>query len=126
MKTLLRNIGIALIPILLYYGVFIAFEPNNYFGLKEKADGTDIMAILREYEKNPQDRIILGDSRTAKFDMDLVHAVSGKRYTNLSYGGASFKDQLDLLEWVINQNPNGAVCAWAFTFAATAARCGCQ
>ena len=30
---LLRTIALLFIPIVLYYGIFIAFEPNNYFCL---------------------------------------------------------------------------------------------
>ena len=95
-----------MLPIVLYYAVFVAFEPNNYFGLKDKADGTNIMALLRRYEKTPQDSIILGDSRTARLDMALVEARSGHAWANLSYGGASLEEQLDILDWALAQNPN--------------------
>ncbi len=105
MKKLLRNICLVLLPIVLYYCVFIAFEPNNYFGLKENADGTDIMAILRMYEDTPGDSIILGDSRMAKFDAQLIEDITGDEYTNLAFGGASLKEQLDILEWAYQQNP---------------------
>lgn len=103
---LLRNIVLVLLPILLYYCVFVAFEPNNYFGIKKQADGTDIIAALREYEKNPQKNIILGDSRMAKFDLAIAQEASGTQYTNLSYGGASFKEQLDLVDWAMEIQPD--------------------
>lgn len=101
---LLRNIGIALLPVMLYFCVFIAFEPNNYFGLKASADGTDIMATLRQYQRHPQNRIILGDSRLAKLDPVAVQEASGRFYSNLAFGGASLKEQLDVLDWAMERN----------------------
>ncbi|MDL2219596.1 hypothetical protein LJC04_04615 [Ruminococcaceae bacterium OttesenSCG-928-O06] len=104
MKKLLRNILLAFIPVVLYYGVFIAFEPNNYFGLRPDAAGTGIMAVLRRYEKAPQSRIILGDSRLAQLDPDVIAAAGGGQWANLSYGGASLTEQLDLLQWALDTN----------------------
>lgn len=106
MKKLLRNIAILLVPIVLYYAVFIIFEPNNYFGLKEKATGTDIMAALRNYETSPSPGIILGDSRMAKFDSGIIAENSSMQYANLAYGGAGMKEQLDILDWAMEKNPN--------------------
>lgn len=105
-KKLFFCTALALVPIFLYYSLFLVFEPNNYFGLKKKADGTNVMATLREYEKTPQNHIILGDSRTAKFEPGIVKKASGNSYANLSYGGASFKEQLDILQWALAKNPN--------------------
>ncbi|MDL2325019.1 hypothetical protein LJC61_07750 [Ruminococcaceae bacterium OttesenSCG-928-A16] len=105
MKKLLRNIALLLLPILLYYGIFIMFEPNNYFGLHKAAAGTDIMAALRNYEDAPTDALILGDSRLAKFDMQLVGSIANREYANLAYGGASLNEQLDILDWAREQNP---------------------
>ena len=106
MNKLLKGIALALLPVVAYFALFIAFEPNNYFGLKAKADGTDIMATLRQYEKTPTPRIILGDSRTAKFDPALLQQLTGHPWANLSYGGASLQEQLDILEWALDTQPN--------------------
>ncbi len=106
MKKLMRNIALLLLLIVAYYTVFIIFEPNNYFGLKDSATGTDIMATLRAYEQSPQNRIILGDSRMAKFDAAIIEAETASSYANLSYGGASLKEQLDILDYALAQNPD--------------------
>lgn len=106
MKKLLRNIALLLLPIVLYFTIFILFEPNNYFNLRDTAYSDDIIARLREFQRNPGDRIILGESRLAKMDGQLIYDVSGKEYTNLAFAGASFPEQLDLLEWSLAQNPN--------------------
>ena len=98
MKRILRAIALLIIPIVLYYTVFLIFEPNNYFGLHEQATGTDIVATLRAYGENSPPGIVLGDSRMAKLD-------TGPEYTNLAFGGAGLKEQLDLIEWAIASNP---------------------
>ncbi len=105
MKKLLRNIAILLTPMVAWLALFVAFEPNNYFGLKPKADGTDIIAALRGYQRRPQNFVILGDSRLAKFDENTVREVTGHSYANLAYGGAALKEQLDILDWALVQNP---------------------
>lgn len=102
----LRNIALLLLPAIIYFSIFIAFEPNNYFGLKAQADGTDIMATLRQYQVHPQNRVIIGDSRMAKLNPVLVQETTGRFYANLAFGGASLKEQLDVLDWVEKQNPN--------------------
>ncbi|MFV0352851.1 MAG: hypothetical protein ACK5JF_11190 [Oscillospiraceae bacterium] len=106
MKRILRAIALLFIPIFMYAAVFIVFEPNNYFGLRKEATGTDIMAALRQYEASPQDSIILGDSRLAKLDLAIAQEQTGLDYANLAFGGAGFKEQIDILEWAINTNPN--------------------
>lgn len=116
MKKILRNIVLLLLPIVLYYTVFIIFEPNNYFGLWQKASGTDIMASLRAYQSAPQDHIILGDSRTAQLDAEIQRSISGVSYANLSYGGASLEEQLDLLDWARQTNPNLQTVVFSLSF----------
>ena len=106
LRRFLLGTALALLPIVLYYCLFLAFEPNNYFGLHQKADGTGIMAALRAYGSAPQNRIILGDSRLAKLDEAQVTEATGHSYANLSYGGASLQEQLDILDWALAQNPH--------------------
>lgn len=106
MKKIVRNLALLLVPIVLYYTIFIIFEPNNYFGLHKSATGTNIIATLRNYQKHPTEGVILGDSRLAKVDLTMVDSISEIDYTNLSYGGASLKEQLDILNWSIEKNPD--------------------
>lgn len=106
MKKILKAISLLLLPILLYYVVFIAFEPNNYFGLREKPFGDDIISRLREYTRNPADYILIGDSRLAKFNMEQANQLSGRPFVNLASGGATLAENLDLLDWSMENNPN--------------------
>ena len=40
MKTILRRAAPLFVPVLVWLAFFIAFEPNNYFGLKSSASST--------------------------------------------------------------------------------------
>ena len=102
MKNILKKLALLAIPVLVWLVVFVAFEPNNYFGLKASAGSSQPVARVRAYQQTPGTRLILGDSRLAHFDMDLVEEVSGQEWQNLSFGGASLKETLDLADYVLD------------------------
>lgn len=102
MKHILKRLALLGIPVLLWLAFFIAFEPNNYFGLKNAASSSQPVARVRAYGQEPGQNLIIGDSRLAHFDMDLVEEVSGQRWQNLAFGGASLKEQLDLADYVLD------------------------
>ena len=103
MRAILKKLALLAIPVLVWLVVFVAFEPNNYFGLKASAGSSQPVARVRAYQQNPGTRLILGDSRLAHFDMDLVEEVSGQKWQNLSFGGASLKETLDLADYVLSR-----------------------
>ena len=102
MKNILKKLALLAIPVVVWLAVFVAFEPNNYFGLKASAGSSQPVARVRAYQQNPGTHLILGDSRLAHFDMDLVAEVSGESWQNLSFGGASLKETLDLADYVLD------------------------
>lgn len=102
MKFILKKAALLLVPVLLWFAFFVAFEPNNYFGLKRAASSTQPVARVRAYQQAPADRLILGDSRLAHFDMDLVAELSGQSWQNLAFGGASLKETLDLANFILD------------------------
>ncbi len=106
MKKFVAKLALALLPLAVYFAVFVAFEPNNYFGLREDGNGNAPIARLRAYQQNPQVNIILGDSRMAHFDMELVDEVSGLSWSNVSYGGASLEESIDEFYYLYEQNPD--------------------
>ena len=106
MKNILKKLALLAIPVAAWLAVFIAFEPNNYFGLKDSAGSSQPVARVRAYQQDPGRSLILGDSRLAHFDMEQVAAVSGAEWQNLSFGGASMKETLDLADYVLQSgNP---------------------
>ena len=106
MTKLLKKLALAMVPVVIYFAIFIYFEPYNYFGVKESEySGDSAMYRVREFIKEPADIIILGDSKMAHFDMDLVEGYVGEKVSQLSFGGASFNESMDLLEFALEENP---------------------
>ncbi len=106
MKKLILKFALALIPIAVYLAVFIAFEPNNYFGVQNNASNNSPIARIRAYEAEPENAIILGDSRMAHFDMQLVEDIMQRGVSNVSYGGAGLEESIEEFYYLYNINPN--------------------
>lgn len=102
MLHILKHLALLLTPVYLWLAFFVAFEPNNYFGLKADTDSSQPVARVRAYQQEPGNRLIIGDSRLAHFDMDLVAEVSGQEWQNLAFGGASLRESLDLADFVLD------------------------
>ena len=107
MTKLIKKLALAAVPIIIYFAIFIYFEPYNYFGLKNNEySGDSAMYRVREYTNNPSNVIILGDSKLAHFDMDKVDEYVGEKVGQLSFGGAGFNESMDLLEYAMEKNPD--------------------
>lgn len=102
MKHILRKTAPLFIPVVVWLAFFIAFEPNNYFGLKSSASSTQPVARVREYQADPGTNLILGDSRLAHIDLSEAAEASGKEWQNLAFGGASLKETLDLADYILD------------------------
>lgn len=96
-----------MLPVVIYFAIFIYFEPYNYFGLKHNEYVSDSAIVrVRNFLANPADVIILGDSRMAHFDIDLVESIVGEDVGQLAFGGASINESMDLLEYALKTNPD--------------------
>lgn len=105
--ALLAKLALFVLPILLYFVIFIIFEPYNYFGLQNNATESDqVIYRVRQFVNDPQDAIILGDSRMAHMDMEQVEALTGRKFSNLAFGGAAENEMIDLCEFALERNPN--------------------
>ena len=102
MLHILKRLAVLLIPVYLWFAFFLAFEPNNYFGLKKQTDSSQPVARARANQQGRGPSLTTGDSRLAHFDMDLVEEVSGRPWQNLAFGGASLRESLDLAEFVLD------------------------
>ena len=102
MGHILKRLALVLVPVYVWLAFFIAFEPNNYFGLKADTDSSQPVARVRAYQQDPGRSLIVGDSRLAHFDMALVEEVSGRSWQNLAFGGASLRESIDLANFVLS------------------------
>lgn len=106
-RTILAKLALFMLPVLLYFTVFVIFEPYNYFGLQNNATESDqVIYRVREFVKDPQNAIILGDSRLAHVDMDEVEQLTGRKFSNLAFGGAAEGEMADLCEFALSRNPD--------------------
>ncbi len=105
MKKIFGKLALAMAPIALYLALFLAFEPNNYFGLRKTGSGNSPIARMRAYQQYPKDAVVIGDSRLAHFDMALVEKSAGKPFSNVAYGGASLAESIDAFYYLYGQNP---------------------
>lgn len=55
---------------------------------------------LNEFEKDPKQFILFGDSRMAAIPTERIKDLSGDDYANLSYGGASLREMIDTFWFV--------------------------
>ena len=49
MLHILKRLALLLTPVYLWLAFFVAFEPNNYFGLKADTDSSQPVARVRAY-----------------------------------------------------------------------------
>lgn len=117
MKKILPRLALLALPFVLYYAVFLIFEPYDYFGVKGGAVNEDsVITRVRAYLSAPENAVILGDSRMAHFDPGAVEAASGRRWSNLAFGGASLGESIDLFYMAAEQNPALNTCYFGVSF----------
>lgn len=117
MKKILPRIALLALPFVLYYAIFLLFEPYDYFGLKGGAVNEDsVITRVRAYLSAPESAVILGDSRMAHFDPAAVETASGRRWSNLAFGGASLGESIDLFYMAAENNPALDTCYFGVSF----------
>lgn len=55
---------------------------------------------LNRFEKDPKEFVLLGDSRMAALETEVIKEISGDDYANLAYGGASLREVINTF-WLI-------------------------
>lgn len=117
MRKILPRLALLALPFLLYYAVFLVFEPYDYFGFKGGAANEDsVVTRVRAYLAAPENAVILGDSRMAHFDPAAVAEASGRSWSNLAFGGASLNESIDLFYLAAEKNPALDTCYFGVSF----------
>ncbi len=104
MRKLILKIFILLLPFFLYCMFIFIFEPYNYYNIKllgNKSKYNHAIYRMRYFVNNNYENIILGDSRSAHYDINYINSVSNKEYANLAYGGASLRERIDLFWFAV-------------------------
>ncbi len=105
MRKFFAKLLLALVPLLVYTALFVAYEPYNYWGLKPEKTGnwTTPLGRVRAFLREPSENIILGDSRMNHFDLDYVEELTGIRYANLATGGQGHNLTREMYDWAKSQ-----------------------
>ena len=51
MRNILKKLALLLVPVAAYFAVFLAFEPNNYFGLHKVKDSESSISRLKAFQR---------------------------------------------------------------------------
>ena len=104
------KIGIFSLPFLLAITLILVVDPFNFIGFGKAIRDSIKFPIARDlnpcfwqlnkFDKNPTENVLLGDSRMAPIDTDIVKQVSGEDYTNLGFGGGSVKEITETF-WIV-------------------------
>jgi len=113
MKKFIKTIIVFIIPFIALAMILIYTDPYNvirkehdekFSELKSQISYKINYALykLQEYNYNPTDIIVLGDSRANTLDSGLFELVTGKRSMNLAYGGGTIREIIETF-WIANK-----------------------
>ena len=94
--------------------VFIVLvDPFNYLKLFSVFSSDIKMAVspelnfcfwkMNEFERDPHDSILLGDSRMMGVKSDFVHDVTGETFSNMAYGGGTLREAIDTFWFAVEK-----------------------
>lgn len=94
-KRFFKKLLIFCIPFVLLIAFFFAFEPYDYWTLKDDEwYMSRSLSSMRELLLTDPENIILGSSQMANLNVDYIEQISGERYTSLAYGGATLNETI--------------------------------
>lgn len=96
LKRIIKKLLIFIIPFVLGVAFFVAFEPYNYWLIKDNSSylGRAVYSV-RRLKSGRCKNIILGNSLMANWNEDYIEQISGVDYDNLAYGGASLYETVE-------------------------------
>ncbi len=116
MKRLIKKAALFLLPFVVLFVLFFAFEPYDYFCLRGDATyGSMPLSSMRKVMLEHPSRIILGDSRTANLNTDYIEQLTGREYTMLGFGGATLGECVELF-WFAAEHTELEECVFGINF----------
>jgi len=105
MRKFLLKLAVFFIPFPLYIGIVILIDPYNYLNvsnfvsketkLETSAKFSPQLWKLIEFNHIKADKIILGDSRSARVNADHLKQTTGLEFYNFSYAGGTLIDMIE-------------------------------
>ncbi len=116
MKRFAKKTALFLLPFVIIFSLFFAFEPYDYLGVKGSATyGSLPLSAMRRVMLTKPSRIILGDSRTANLNTDYIRELTGRDYTMLGFGGATLGECIELF-WFAVEHTELEECVFGINF----------
>lgn len=108
-----KKLTLFCLPLILAAGFIAAVNPFNFLPVKSVVSNEIKSSIspqlnpclwkMNIFSQQPNDKILLGDSRMQGIKADDIEAVSGEKYFNLGYGGASLREVIDTFWFAAEQ-----------------------
>lgn len=111
MKKYILKASLFLIPVLLYVLTIIVVDPYNFINIFHVINDEDKFAVIQrtdessprgnilwktvQYKRNPLSKVIIGDSQGKDIRIDLIEQITGEKYYNFCFPGASFKTMFE-------------------------------
>lgn len=101
MKKFIVRSALFVSPFLVCGGVVFLVDPFNFFNFSLLISNDIKRPIsnlhyplwkMPEYRRNPEPNILLGDSRMGALRAEFIEKISGEKYYNFSYGGATLQE----------------------------------
>lgn len=106
MKNYLIKAAIFLIPVMLYILIIFIVDPYNFLNVFHVISNQDKFTVIQrtdessprgnvlwkaiEYRRTPVSKVIIGDSQGKDIRVDLIEEITGEKYYNFCFPGASF------------------------------------
>ena len=111
MKKYLIKGSLFLIPVFLYVLFIFVVDPYNFFNVFHVISDKDKFRIIQrtdessprgnilwktvKFRRNPVSHVIIGDSQGKDINVDIVEEITGEKYFNFCFPGASFKTMFE-------------------------------
>jgi hypothetical protein len=108
-------------PFLFYFIIVLVVDPYNFLNICHIISDNDKIAVINrtdessprgnilwkaiEVDRNPVDKIIIGDSQGKYFKPELIKSVNGETFYNFCVPGASFETMFDIF-WFTAEKQN--------------------
>ena len=108
-----RRLALFSLPFVLAAGFIAAVDPFNFLPVKSFISDEVKSGIAPQlnpclwkmiiFSRQPADKILLGDSRMQGIKPEDIEAVSGEKYFNFGFGGASLREVIDTFWFAAEQ-----------------------
>ncbi|MHC1778248.1 MAG: hypothetical protein AB9834_22805 [Lentimicrobium sp.] len=111
MKKYIFRLFLFLIPVILYVMIIFIVDPYNFFNVFHVISDQDKFAVIQRtdessprgnilwkvirFKRDPVSKVIIGDSQGKDINVGLIEEITGEKYFNFCFPGASFNTMFE-------------------------------